>query len=230
MPFLLRIGLLWSMRDSPWLKLFCKKLTHRSAAQILHLRSTQASQDCHLQSEKLIETPESQLLWFAPPTRRLDSKTIVLRPGQTLLHLKTKISCPRWQFTIQNISAQTLESKLEAHDSTDLFMARLLLGSHAQGSHRNRDKKKKVKRGMYSWVLELKGVSSHQAELPKCNYNIQNYPGVANIEFLLEAHDRTIFFCFFGLGFHKPIRTKVMKITHRQMQAWRSGPMMTTTE
>jgi hypothetical protein len=53
-----------------------------------------------------------------------------------------------------------------------------------------------------------------------------NMLALQTLIFLLEAHDRTTFFCFFGSGFHKPVLAKVMKITHRQMQAWRSGPMM----
>ena len=80
-------------------------------------------------------------------------------------------SYPNWQFPIHNISPN-IESKLEAHDNTTYLwpfpywvpMHRVLTEIVT-----NTCSKQKVKRRMYLWVLELKGVSCHQAELLKCN-------------------------------------------------------------
>lgn len=79
------------------------------------------------------------------------------------------MSCPKWQFTIHNISPN-IESKLEAHDNTtSLWPFPYWVPTYRVVTEivTNTYSKQKVKRGMYLWVLELKGVSCHQAKVPK---------------------------------------------------------------
>lgn len=108
-------------------------------------------------------------------------------------------------------------------------MALSLLGSHVQGSQGNRDKYLLKTKGQMRNVFVSLGIEGRivpPSRGTQSAITTYKYIGLTNIEFLLEAHDKATFFCFFGSGFHKPVLTKVMKITHRQMQAWRSGPMM----
>lgn len=171
MPSLFRTGLLWWMQDSPWSKLLCKKLKppnlHTKVQyKILHLRSTQASIiTCKVRNRSNLQNHSSFDL-LLNSTRRLDSKTIVLRTGQTLWTLKRRCHAQNdnLQFTI---SAQTLNPNSKLTITRPVYGPFFLIGFPRTGfSPKSWQILTQNKRSNAECICEswnLKGVSCHQA-------------------------------------------------------------------